>query len=64
MSVSTDGGAAWTRIPVRGGRIAVTSSGPGRSVSLRAELTDTFGNTLTRTHIDAYVTSTTTSTNP
>ncbi|MFJ9825076.1 serine protease [Streptomyces sp. NPDC101160] len=64
VSVSTDGGATWTPVPVRGGRISVTSPGPGRPVSLRAELTDTFGNTLTQTHIDAYVTSTSTSRTP
>ncbi|MFF0753172.1 serine protease [Streptomyces sp. NPDC004267] len=56
VSVSADGGATWTPVPVRGGRVAVTNPGPGRSVSLRAELTDSLGNTLTQTHIDAYTT--------
>ncbi|MFG2117105.1 serine protease [Streptomyces sp. NPDC048718] len=54
VSVSTDRGASWSAVPVSGGRIAFTTPGPGRTVSLRAELTDAFGNTLTQTHIDAY----------
>lgn len=56
VSVSTDRGATWTRAAVTGGRITVTTPGPGQAVSLRAELTDAHGNTLTQTHIDAYVT--------
>ncbi|MET9656926.1 serine protease [Streptomyces sp. NPDC006510] len=54
VSVSTDGGVSWTRAPVD--RDAVTISNPkaGTGVSLRAELTDTGGNTLTQTVIDAY----------
>ncbi|MFJ5075262.1 serine protease [Streptomyces sp. NPDC088553] len=56
VSVSTDRGATWTRAAVTGGRITVTTPGPGKAVSLRAELTDAHGNTLTQTHIDAYVT--------
>ncbi|MFE7601146.1 serine protease [Streptomyces sp. NPDC057494] len=56
VSVSTDRGATWTKAPVTGGRITVTTPGPGKAVSLRAELTDAQGNTVTQTHIDAYVT--------
>ncbi|MFD9243100.1 serine protease [Streptomyces sp. NPDC059556] len=56
VSVSTDRGTTWTRAAVSGGRITVTTPGPGKAVSLRAELTDAHGNTLTQTHIDAYVT--------
>ncbi len=56
VSVSADRGATWTQAAVTGGRITVTTPGPGKAVSLRAELTDAHGNTLTQTHIDAYVT--------
>ncbi|WP_329285098.1 serine protease [Streptomyces sp. NBC_00691] len=56
VSVSTDRGATWTRTAVSGGRFTVTTPGPGRTVSLRAELTDAHGDTVTQTHIDAYVT--------
>ncbi|MFK0225271.1 serine protease [Streptomyces sp. NPDC090303] len=55
VSVSTDRGTTWTRAAVTGGRITVTTPEPGKTVSLRAELTDAQGNTLTQTHIDAYV---------
>jgi hypothetical protein len=54
VSVSADQGASWTAVPVTGGRIAFTTPGDGGAVSLRAELTDTFGNAVTQTHIDAY----------
>ncbi|MEU7071226.1 serine protease [Streptomyces narbonensis] len=56
VAVSTDRGATWTQAAVTGGRITVTTPAPGMAVSLRAKLTDTHGNTLTQTHIDAYVT--------
>ncbi|MGW4699325.1 serine protease [Streptomyces sp. NPDC004285] len=56
VSVSTDRGVTWTPAAVTGGRIAVTTPEPGKAVSLRAELTDVHGNTVTQTHIDAYVT--------
>ncbi|MGW3561394.1 serine protease [Streptomyces sp. NPDC000963] len=54
VSVSTDGGATWTRVPVTDGRAAFRNPAAGRSVSLRAELADTEGNTLTQTLTDAY----------
>ncbi|MFJ4871896.1 hypothetical protein [Streptomyces sp. NPDC088757] len=54
VSVSTDGGATRTRVPVVGGRTVFRNPAAGRSVSLRAELTDTKGNTLTQTRTDAY----------
>ncbi|MFI8519917.1 serine protease [Streptomyces sp. NPDC085481] len=57
VSVSTDQGATWTRVPVTGGRAAVPTPAAGGTVSLRAELTDTDGNTLTQTHLGAYRTS-------
>ncbi|MFI8257445.1 serine protease [Streptomyces filamentosus] len=56
VSVSTDGGTTWTPAPLAAGRIELTTPAPGRTVSLRAELTDRDGNTLTQTHRDAYVT--------
>ncbi|MFD2010707.1 serine protease [Streptomyces narbonensis] len=56
VAVSTDRGATWTQAAVTGGRITVTTPASGMAVSLRAKLTDTHGNTLTQTHIDAYVT--------
>ncbi|MFJ3906470.1 serine protease [Streptomyces sp. NPDC090025] len=57
VRVSTDGGVRWSVAPVVGGRFAVAAPGPGGTVSLRAELVDSSGNTLTQTHIDAYGTS-------
>ncbi|MBD0710426.1 hypothetical protein BU197_19210 [Streptomyces sp. CBMA291] len=56
VSVSTDRGATWTPAAVTGGGITVRTPAPGKAVSLRAELTDADGNTLTQTHLDAYVT--------
>ncbi|MFI8369905.1 serine protease [Streptomyces sp. NPDC085466] len=60
VSVSTDGGTTWTPAPVTDGRIELTTPGPGRTLSFRAALTDTHGNTLTQTHIDACATRPTT----
>ncbi|MFE5296660.1 serine protease [Streptomyces sp. NPDC056632] len=54
VSVSTDRGATWVPARVTDGAFALTAPGPGRTVSLRAELTDVFGNTLTQTHVDAF----------
>ncbi|MFH9724555.1 serine protease [Streptomyces sp. NPDC017254] len=54
VSVSADNGTTWTRVPVVDGRAAFRTPGPGRSVSLRAELTDARGNTLTQTLRNAY----------
>ncbi|MFD8646193.1 serine protease [Streptomyces zaomyceticus] len=54
VSMSADNGTTWTRVPVVDGRAAFRTPGPGRSVSLRAELTDTRGNTLTQTLRNAY----------
>lgn len=53
-SYSTDGGATWTPVPVERGALTIAGPGPGTGVSLRAELTDTGGNTLTQTIVDAY----------
>ncbi|MEU8761452.1 serine protease [Streptomyces sp. NPDC048659] len=54
VSVSTDAGTTWNRAPMTGGKVCVRTQGPGRAVSLRAELTDTAGNTLVQTQIGAY----------
>ncbi|MFE2559353.1 serine protease [Streptomyces sp. NPDC059352] len=54
VSMSTDGGSTWTRVPVLDGRAGFRTPGPGGTVSLRAELTDTAGNTLTQTLRNAY----------
>ncbi|MDV5144312.1 serine protease [Streptomyces sp. SBC-4] len=54
VSVSTDGGTTWTRVPVLDGQAGFRTPAAGRTVSLRAELTDTAGNTLTQTLRNAY----------
>ncbi|WP_395359604.1 serine protease [Streptomyces sp. YH02] len=54
VSLSTDNGTTWTRVPVVNGQAGFRTPGPGASVSLRAELTDTQGNTLTQTLTNAY----------
>ncbi|MCX4736387.1 serine protease [Streptomyces sp. NBC_01363] len=54
VSVSVDGGASWTRLPVERGAVTIHNPGAGTGVSLRAELTDTDGHTLTQTIVDAY----------
>ncbi|WP_143060288.1 serine protease [Streptomyces sp. TLI_105] len=54
VSMSADDGTTWTRVPVRDGRAEFRTPASGRSVSLRAELTDTRGNTLTQTQRNAF----------
>ncbi|GAA1385439.1 hypothetical protein GCM10009639_08030 [Kitasatospora putterlickiae] len=54
VSASTDGGASWTGLPVEAGAVTVQNPAAGATVSLRAELTDTDGNTLDQTVLDAY----------
>ncbi|MGW2305729.1 serine protease [Streptomyces sp. NPDC001809] len=54
VSVSTDSGATWTRVPVVKGHAEFRTPGRGGAVSLRAELTDTGGATLTQTLTNAY----------
>ncbi|MFF4674755.1 serine protease [Streptomyces sp. NPDC001279] len=54
VSVSTDGGASWTRVPVDRGAATIQNPASGTGVSLRAELTDVHGNTHDQTIIDAY----------
>ncbi|MFI6723575.1 hypothetical protein NRF20_29330 [Streptomyces sp. R-74717] len=54
VSVSVDGGTSWTRVPVERGAVEIHNPRAGTGVSLRAALTDTDGNTLTQTVIDAY----------
>lgn len=51
---STDGGASWTPLPVDDGAVTIRNPRAGTGVSLRAELTDTDGNTLEQTIVDAY----------
>ncbi|MER8047787.1 serine protease [Streptomyces sp. NPDC094032] len=54
VSVSTDAGTTWSRVPMVGSHASVRTPGPGGTVSFRAELTDAVGNTLTQTQIGAY----------
>ncbi|MFE5797696.1 serine protease [Streptomyces sp. NPDC056503] len=54
VRVSTDGGATWTDAPVVDGSVLVRNPAAGRTVSLRATLTDTLGNTLDQTLGHAY----------
>ncbi|MEU9623675.1 serine protease [Streptomyces sp. NPDC048155] len=54
VSVSEDGGASWTQVPVERGAVTIRNPHAGTGVSLRAELTDIGGNTLTQTIVDAY----------
>ncbi|WP_405687016.1 serine protease [Streptomyces sp. NBC_00057] len=54
VSVSVNGGASWTRVPAENGAVTIRNPRAGTGVSLRAELTDTAGNTLTQTIVDAY----------
>ncbi|CAL9563072.1 hypothetical protein SUDANB58_04681 [Streptomyces sp. enrichment culture] len=51
---STDGGSSWAPLPVDDGAVTLHNPPAGTGVSLRAELTDTDGNTLRQTIIDAY----------
>nr|BEK68947.1 hypothetical protein KPHV_61740 [Kitasatospora purpeofusca] len=54
VSMSADGGRSWTVLPVHEGAVTVPNPAAGSTVSLRAELTDTDGNTLDQTLVDAY----------
>ncbi|MFB7671993.1 serine protease [Kitasatospora purpeofusca] len=54
VSMSADGGRSWTVLPVHEGAVTVPNPVAGTAVSLRAELTDTDGNTLDQTLVDAY----------
>jgi subtilisin family serine protease len=54
VSVSTNGGRTWHEAAVHAGKIKVTNPAAGGTVSLRAEVSDRKGNTLTQTIIDAY----------
>ncbi|MFE6750211.1 serine protease [Kitasatospora purpeofusca] len=54
VSMSADGGRSWTVLPVHEGAVTVPGPAAGTAVSLRAELTDTDGNTLDQTLVDAY----------
>ncbi|MFV2118361.1 serine protease [Streptomyces sp. Act-28] len=54
VRASTDGGTSWTRLPVDDGAVTIHNPSAGAGVSLYAELTDTDGNTLEQTIVDAY----------
>ncbi|MFI5530553.1 serine protease [Kitasatospora sp. NPDC051853] len=54
FSYSLDGGATWRQLPLERGAVTVPATGRAAGVSLRAELTDIGGNTLTQTIVDAY----------
>ncbi|GAA2048034.1 S8 family serine peptidase [Streptomyces cheonanensis] len=54
IAYSTDGGATWQEAAVSDGVATVDNPAAGGSVSLRAEVTDTDGNTSVLTIIDAY----------
>ncbi|WP_224275380.1 hypothetical protein [Streptomyces sp. LS1784] len=54
VSMSTDDGVSWTRLPVGAGAVTVRKPAAGTGVFLRAELTDVDGNTLDQSVIDAY----------
>ncbi|MFF2776653.1 serine protease [Streptomyces sp. NPDC058052] len=54
VRVSVDGGATWTEAPVTDGAVEIRNPAPGGTVSLRATLTDTGGNTLDQTLGNAY----------
>ncbi|WP_326672336.1 S8 family peptidase [Streptomyces sp. NBC_01257] len=54
VSASFDGGTTWHRAVVLHGTALLLTPAAGATVSLRAEVTDRQGNTLTQTVIDAY----------
>ncbi|MGW6540396.1 serine protease [Streptomyces sp. NPDC055011] len=54
VRVSVDGGTTWTEAPVVDGAVEIRNPAPGRTVSLRATLTDIAGNTLDQTLGNAY----------
>ncbi|MFI8326749.1 serine protease [Streptomyces sp. NPDC085529] len=54
VRVSVDGGTTWTDAPVTDGAVVIRNPAPGGTVSFRAELTDTAGNTLDQTLGHAY----------
>ncbi|MDI2130641.1 serine protease [Yinghuangia seranimata] len=55
VTVSTDGGRTWSRLPVVDGAVTIRNPAAGHAVSLRADLIDGQGNTLTETLLNAYV---------
>lgn len=54
MYVSYDRGATWRKTPVKNNRITITNPAKGKSVSLRANITDKQGNKSSVTVYDAY----------
>ncbi|WP_282696524.1 serine protease [Streptomyces sp. CC208A] len=54
VQVSADGGTTWAAVPVVDGAVVIRNPAQGRTVSLRATLTDTEGNTLDQTLGHAY----------
>ncbi|MGW8889664.1 hypothetical protein [Streptomyces sp. NPDC055749] len=54
VSASVDGGTTWRTVAVHHGKLLLRTPEAGATVSLKAEVTDRQGNTLTQTVIDAY----------
>ncbi|UED84904.1 S8 family peptidase [Streptomyces profundus] len=54
VSASLDGGDTWEEADIVDGAVEILSPDAGGTVSLRAEVEDNHGNTLTQTIIDAY----------
>ncbi|SFF47191.1 Serine protease, subtilisin family [Actinacidiphila alni] len=54
FQVSYDAGRTWRAVPSRGGRVLLQHPRVAATVSLRVRLSDTDGNTLTQTVLDAY----------
>ncbi|MEU3600636.1 hypothetical protein ABZ714_18240 [Streptomyces sp. NPDC006798] len=52
--MSYDDGRTWRQAPVRDGVAKVVNPGPGRGITLRAEVTDKRGNGLEQTVHNAY----------
>ncbi|MYW64771.1 S8 family serine peptidase [Streptomyces sp. SID8379] len=52
--VSYDGGAKWTKVTVKSGKISVKNPAAGKGVSFRAKITDKKGNTSTISIYNAY----------
>jgi subtilisin family serine protease len=56
VEVSYDRGESWQEVPVHRGQVMVDNPAAGGSVSLRAEVSGTDGNTTVQTILDAYLT--------
>jgi hypothetical protein len=54
--VSFDGGKHWTKLTVKSGKVTVKNPKAGKGVSLKANVTDKKGNTLSQVIYNAYLT--------